>query len=131
MTDSPEKLVLEKINGTLIILLYVSLSSTWLQTFLSLIKNTKRNHSSASDWWENTKPSFKEDARTFSEKFKKILEYHTGWALENKQAKSTKLCANIRWWELKGKKYSKTFFKILDGQNMQNQTIFELYKLMI
>ena len=35
------------------------------------IKNTKHNHSSASDWWENAKSSFKEDARTFSENSRK------------------------------------------------------------
>ena len=39
--------------------------------FSFFIKNTKHNHSSASDWWENTKSSFKEDARTFSEKSRK------------------------------------------------------------
>ena len=38
--------------------------------------------------------------------------------------------ANIRW-ELEDEKCSKTFFKVLDRQNMQNQTISELYKLMI
>ena len=27
----------------------------------------------------------------------------------------------------RAKKCSKTFFKVLEGQNMQNQTIFELY----
>ena len=32
-----------------------------------LIKDVrKNNHSSASDWWENTKSSFKENTRTFS-----------------------------------------------------------------
>ena len=39
--------------------------------FSFFIKNTKHNHSSASDWWENTKSSFKEDARTFSENLRK------------------------------------------------------------
>ena len=34
--------------------------------FAFFIKNTKNNHSSASDWWRNTKSSFKENARTFS-----------------------------------------------------------------
>ena len=29
-------------------------------------KHKQNNHSSASDWWRNTKPSFKENARTFS-----------------------------------------------------------------
>ena len=36
------------------------------QDRIVFIKNTKNNHSSASDWWENTKSSFKENARTFS-----------------------------------------------------------------
>ena len=31
-----------------------------------ILKTQKNNHSSASDWWENTKSSFKENARTFS-----------------------------------------------------------------
>ena len=35
------------------------------KTFLFFIKNTKHNHTSESDWYENTKSSFKEDARTF------------------------------------------------------------------
>ena len=38
--------------------------------FYFFIKNTKHNHSSASDLWENTKSSFK-DARTFSENSRK------------------------------------------------------------
>ena len=32
------------------------------------IKNTKSNHSSASDWWEYTKYCFKENAKIFSKK---------------------------------------------------------------
>ena len=35
--------------------------------FSFFIKYTKHNHPSASDLWKNTKSSFKEDARTFSE----------------------------------------------------------------
>ena len=65
MTDSPEKLNLENIYGTLTILFYVSLSFPQLQR-LFLMENTKNNHSSTSDWWENTKSSFK-DFRTFSD----------------------------------------------------------------
>ena len=41
------------------------------------------------------------------------------YQLENKQAKGAKLHANIR--------RTKTFFKVLERQNMKNQTIFELY----
>ena len=33
---------------------------------LFLLKKQRKNHSSANDWWENTKSSFKENARTFS-----------------------------------------------------------------
>ena len=48
------------------------------------------------------------------------------YQLENKQAKGAKLCANIRQ-NLEREKCSKTFCKILERQNMQNQTIFKLY----
>ena len=41
------------------------------KTFLYFNKNTKHNYSSGSDWWENTKSSFKEDAITFSENLRK------------------------------------------------------------
>ena len=34
-----------------------------------ILKTQKNNHSSASDWLENTKSSFKENARTFSRNF--------------------------------------------------------------
>ena len=71
LTDSPLKLKLEKIHGTLIILLYVRPEFSLTTGFSFFIKNTKHNHTSASDWWENTKSSFKEDARTFSENSRK------------------------------------------------------------
>ena len=48
------------------------------------------------------------------------------YELKNKQVKGTKLRANIRW-QLDGKKWSKIFFKVLQRQIMQNQTVFELY----
>ena len=48
------------------------------------------------------------------------------YQLENKQEKGAKLHANIRQ-ELEGEKCSNTFFKVLERQNMQNQTKFELY----
>ena len=44
---------------------------------------------------------------------------------ESKRAKGAKIRANIRW-DLEGEKCSKTFFKVLERQNMQNQTISEL-----
>ena len=46
------------------------------------------------------------------------------YQLENKQAKGAKLHGNIRQ-ELEGEKGSKTFFRILERQNMQIQAIFE------
>ena len=79
LTDSPQNLKLERVHGTLILLFYVSLSSSQLQfreenakilsknsttqenitisrqNLLFSIKNTKK----ASDWW-------KENARLFS-----------------------------------------------------------------
>ena len=54
----------------------------------------------------------------------------TRWTLENKKAKSNILRAVISG-KLKGEKYSKTFSKVIDRQNIENQTIFELYKLML
>ena len=46
--------------------------------------------------------------------------------LEIKQANGAKICANIRW-NLEGEKCPKTFFKILERQHMQNQTMSEIY----
>ena len=48
------------------------------------------------------------------------------YQMKKKQAKGAKLRANIRQ-KLEGKKCPKTFFRVLERQNMQNQTIFELY----
>ena len=42
----------------------------------------------------------------------------------NKQKVLTELRANIRQ-DVEGKKSSKTFFKVLERQNLQNQTIFD------
>ena len=50
------------------------------------------------------------------------------YQLENKQEKGAKLRANIRW-ELEGEKCSKTFFKVLERQNLQSQYLN--YTLMI
>ena len=47
------------------------------------------------------------------------------YQLENKQVKGAKLRANIRSW--RAKKCPKTLFKELERQNMQYQTILELY----
>ena len=48
------------------------------------------------------------------------------YSLESKQARGAKIRANIRW-DLEGEKCSNSFFKILERQHMQNQTISELY----
>ena len=83
LTDSPQKLKFEKVLFTLIILFHVSLSYPSLQSrfienakilckssttqenititrqnLLFLLKTQKSNHSSAGDWWKNTKSSF-------------------------------------------------------------------------
>ena len=42
------------------------------------------------------------------------------YQLESKHAKGAKLRANIRW-ELQDKKCSKTYFNILERQNIKNQ----------
>ena len=47
------------------------------------------------------------------------------YQLENKQVKGAKLRANIRSW--RAKKCPKTLFKELERENMQYQTILELY----
>ena len=66
LTDSPEKLKLEKIHGFKIVLFYVSLNSSQLEKLLFLLKTQKSNHSSTSDWWEYTKYRFKENAKILS-----------------------------------------------------------------
>ena len=48
------------------------------------------------------------------------------YSLESKQARGAKIRANIRW-DLEGEKCSKNLFQILERQNMQDQTISELY----
>ena len=48
------------------------------------------------------------------------------YQLVKKEAKGPKLCTNIRW-ELEGEKYLKKFFRVIDRQNLQNQTISDLY----
>ena len=48
------------------------------------------------------------------------------YSLECKQARGAIIGANVRW-NLEGEKCSKSFFRILERQNMQNQVISELY----
>ena len=57
MTNSPEKLKLGKINGTLINIFYL--------IFFFLL-NAEKIHSWASYWWECTNSCFKKNARAFS-----------------------------------------------------------------
>ena len=71
----------------------------------------------------------KEDCKTYTKKktSNQKLNLQDGlYRLGKRQTKGPKLRANIRW-KLWGKKYPKNFFKVLERQNMQNQTIFELY----
>ena len=57
----------------------------------------------------------------FIPEIKPIIENLTRSALSirQKRAKGAKLRANVTW-ELQGKKYSKTFFKVLERQNLKN-----------
>ena len=48
------------------------------------------------------------------------------YSLECKQARGAIIRANVRW-DLEGEKCSESSFRILERQNMQNQTISELY----
>ena len=48
------------------------------------------------------------------------------YSLECKQARGAIIRGNVRW-DLEGEKCSKSSFRILERQNMQNQTISELY----
>ena len=52
------------------------------------------------------------------------------YQLEKKQAKGAKLRATIRW-KLEGEECSKTFFKVLERKNMQNQTRSEFILMII
>ena len=65
LIDSLQKLKLEKIHGTLIIVLYVSASSPQLQRLFFFIKIQKNNHSSTSGWWEYTNLVLKRMLRYF------------------------------------------------------------------
>ena len=46
--------------------------------------------------------------------------------VESKQPKGAKILADFRW-ELQGEECSKTFYKIVERQDIQNQTTSELY----
>ena len=123
---------------------------------LSILSTKKSNYSSPSVWWEYTKSQIKDNARLFAknstkqenirisrlkkrlrnlykkENFKPEIKpmiqnlQDKLYTLESKQAKGTKILANIKW-DLEGEKCSKTFFNVLERQNMQNQTVAELY----
>ena len=126
------------------------------KNLLSFLKTKRNNYSSISDWWKYTKCQIKENTRLFSknstkqekvrisrlkkrlrnlykkENFKPEIKPLINnlqdelYSLESKQARGSKICANITY-DLEGEKCSKIFFKILERQNMQNQTISELY----
>ena len=138
MADSPHKLKLEKIHGTLIILFYVSLSSLQLQNpfLLQAPKKTTLKQVTSGKTLNLTlkmlelflkiqenirisilkrrlgnlykKENFRPEIKPMIENLQDELS-----RLVNKQAKSAKLLADIRW-KLEGKKCSKTFFKLKD-----------------
>ena len=66
------------------------------------------------------KENFKTETKSMVENVQDEL-----YQLENKQAKGAKIQANLA--EAEGEKCSKTFFKVLDRLNMQNQTISQFY----
>ena len=68
LKDSPQKLKLEKIQEN---------SSFLCKPEFSSATKTKNKHSSASDWWELRKYSFKENDKIVSKSLplKKILEF--------------------------------------------------------
>ena len=125
------------------------------KNLLSFLKTKRSKYSSIIDWCEYTKCQIKENARSFSKnstkkenrisKLKKRLRnlcnkenfkpeikplinnlWDELYSLESKEARGAKIRANIRW-DLEGEKCSKSFFKILERQNMQNQAISELH----
>ena len=55
------------------------------KNFSFFINNTKQNNSLAGDWSENTKSSFKEEARNFSKNLRKYQNFNN----EKKTAKLT------------------------------------------
>ena len=65
--------------------------------------------------------------KNFKPKMKPMIENLKNelYQLENKQAKRTNICAKISA-KLKGEKGSKTFFRVLESQNMQIQTEFKI-----
>ena len=67
LTDSPQKLKLEKVQENSSLLCKPEFPSA-TKTFC-FIKNTKKKHSSASDWWEHSKYRFKENGKILSENF--------------------------------------------------------------
>ena len=122
----------------------------------TFLKTKRSKYSSIIGWWEYTKCQIKENAGSFSknstkkenirisglkkrlrnlykkENFKPEIKPLINnlqdelYSLESKQARGAKIRANIRWY-LEGEKCSKSFFKILERQNMQNQNVSELY----
>ena len=123
---------------------------------LTTLKTKENEFSTRTYWWEYTKSQIKDNTRSFSknstrrenirisrlkkrlrnlykkENFKPEIKPMINnlqdelYILESKQAQDIKIRANIRW-DLEGEKCSKMFFKVLERQNMQNQTISELY----
>ena len=66
LTDSPKKLNLEKINGTLIIFFLCKFEFSSTTKNMLFYQKDKKPHTLASDWREYTNSCFKENAGTFS-----------------------------------------------------------------
>ena len=99
MKNSSQKLTLEKINGTSINLLYVSLISPYLQTFLFLLKtqNTTTLQQVTSG---KTLILVLKKMLELSRKFMKIIEFQS-WMNSRKQTSKK--------WDLEGEKLLENF----------------------
>ena len=64
--------------------------------------------------FQNWRKDYKPEIKPMMENLQDEL-----YQLENKQVEGAKLRVNMRW-ELEGKKCSKTFFEVLERENLQN-----------
>ena len=101
LTDSPQKLKLEKPHGTLISFFYVSPSSPQLQRFFFFCWKHKKPHSSAIEWWKYTKSCFKKNAKRISKN--SLTQKKSTFSRQNlcfllKTRKNNHSSASV-WWE--------------------------------
>ena len=98
-------------------MLEIFLKKSTTQENIKILTLNKRLQNLKTAQRENFKPEIKLMIENLQNKF---------YQLEKKQAKGAKLRAGIRQ-EPERKKCSKIFFKVRERQNMQNQTISDLY----